>query len=112
MGRCYLQQSSAAGCRHNLTHITNGLSISPVKDRSITDGLGIKPQASLRIQEASLLLTSCTMPHLTVFGANLPASNPPGAQPIIPPRLNIADLIKNEKQWSLYIQAIGEFEIW
>jgi len=48
------------------------------------------------------------MSHVTVIGANLPA---PGAQPVIPPRLNIVDLMKIEKQWSLYIQALSEFDI-
>ena len=51
------------------------------------------------------------MSHVTVIGANLPAPDPPGAQPVIPPRLNIVDLMKNEKQWSLYIQALSESDI-
>lgn len=48
------------------------------------------------------------MAHINVTGAQLPPSNPPGAQAVTPPRLNIIDLIKNDKQWSLYIQALGE----
>jgi hypothetical protein len=51
------------------------------------------------------------MSRTLVSGPNLPAPNPPGAEPITPPRLNIADLIKNEKQWALYIQALGNYTI-
>jgi len=49
------------------------------------------------------------MSHVTVSGASLP---PPGdgLKPITPPRLNIANLIKDDKQWSLYIQALSELD--
>src|SRR5260221_7894270 len=48
------------------------------------------------------------MSRVTVSGANLPPPDDPSSQPIIPPRLNIANLIKEDKQWSLYIQALSE----
>jgi hypothetical protein len=60
--------------------------------------------------EAIPLLTPSLeiMSHtITVSGADFPPPHPPGSDPVAPPRLNIAELIKNDKQWALYIQALG-----
>ena len=47
------------------------------------------------------------MSHITITGASLPPPDQTGTQPPTPPRLNLANLIKNDKQWSLYIQALS-----
>ena len=48
------------------------------------------------------------MSRITVTGASLPPPETPGALVPAPPRLNIADLIKNDRQWSLYVQALSK----